>query len=381
MASSHSEKAHTARVAKGEKEKADKAAKAEKAANLKSQKPRKAEEPEHDTDRSRSSRGMPHGPGSADGSGDDDMDASEVPGAPAASAAAPVSLESLAATIAAGIAQQKADSNVMANMMAAFTAKFGEIAVHTTKVDASLASISARLDGQAARLDSQAADMAALKADRGGQSSSSSAADKRWSPPPAASSRPPNRASPAAVPEYIKVFFVGADYALSRAALGRYWNGTVKPLVGAPLTSDSRPFIGDNASFSIGFPTEAAAKDFIAALEDVVVPPLVDPDDHSHFFKFHLQRSKVPTKYGRQLSYLHQHYHTKLCDREGYGTDFKLTTDAHRGRVYLTRGDRLFMLHSVNTDGATLRSYEDGINEFKLDLADSRAAAQLFAAA
>ncbi len=163
MTLSHSEKAHADRVAKGEKEKADKAAKDAKTAKL-----RKTGEPDADSDRSCSSRGKPHGPGSVDGSGDDDMNASEEHDAPAASAAAPVSLESLAAIIAAGIAQQKTDSDMMANMMAAFTAKFGEIAVHTTKVDATLASINSRLDDQAA-------DMAALKANRGGQSSSASA--------------------------------------------------------------------------------------------------------------------------------------------------------------------------------------------------------------
>ena len=262
--------------------------------------------------------------------------------------------------------------DTMSQMLVSFENRFTVSDAHLARVDDTLAQLKARLD---------AFDKLAPPAGGTGSSGSASAADKRWAPPPAAGSRSPSRSSPAAVPDYFKVFFVGADYALSRAALGRYWNDTIKPLVGVPLTSDSRPFIGDNAAFSIGFLTEAAAKDFIAALEAVVVPPLVDPDDHSHSFKFHLQRSKVPTKFGRQLSYLHQHYHNKLCDRDGYGTDFKLATDAHRGRVYLTRGERLFMLHSVNTDGVTLRSYEEGINEFKLDLAESRAAAQLFAAA
>jgi hypothetical protein len=39
------------------------------------------------------------------------------------------------------------------------------------------------------------------------------------------------------------------------------------------------------------------------------------------------------------------------------------------------------MLHTVNSDGATLRTYEDGLTEFKLDIADSQAVARLFAAA
>jgi hypothetical protein len=259
----------------------------------------------------------------------------------------------------------------LATMMASFENRFTISDAHLARVDDALAKVQSRLDDF---------DKRAPPPEGAGPSGSASSAGRSWAPSPSMASRSPTRSSPAAGPEYHKVFFVGADHALHRAVLGRYWNEILKPLVSASLTSGSKPFIGNTASFSVGFLTESAAKDFIIALEAVDVPPLVDPDDHSHSFTFHFQRTKVPTKFGKQLSYLHQHYHDKLCARDGYGTDFKLVTDAHRGRVYVERGERLFMLHTVNTDGATLRTFEDGLTEFKLDIAASRAAALLFAA-
>jgi hypothetical protein len=307
----------------------------------------------------------------ADVDDDDDL----MPEAP------PATMDSLMAAITMLVTRsdEQAQSTLtreanLATMMTSFENKFAITDDHLAKVDATLAKIQARLDG----ID---ADSHTSKNTQAGQPASASAGApaSAWRPLPASpSSRSPPSSSNS---EWFKVFFDGPSHALHRLTHGRYWNEKVKPLVSADLVAGTRVFAGNNPGFAVGFPSESAAKDFLDNLAAKQGPPiLVDLDGISHTMKANYQRSKVPTKFGKQLSYLHQHYHDKLCARDGYGTDFKLVTDAHRGRVYVERGERLFMLHTVNTDGATLRTFEDGLTEFKLDIAASRAAALLFAA-
>jgi hypothetical protein len=260
----------------------------------------------------------------------------------------------------------------MSTMMHSFENKFTLSDAHLARVDDTLAKLQARLDDF---------DKRAPPPGGAGPSGSAPSAGSAWFPIPAAASRSPPRSSPAAAPDFYKVFFVGADHAIGRAALGRFWNASIRPLVAPSLTAHARPFVGNSASFSVGFLSDSAAKDFLIALDAAEVPQLVESDGHKHTFTYHFQRSKTPTKFGKQLSYLHKHYYDKLKDRDGFDTDFKLVTDAHRGRTYIEKDERVILLHSINSDGATLRTFDAGLTEFKLDIAESHAAALLFAAA
>jgi hypothetical protein len=163
--------------------------------------------------------------------------------------------------------------------------------------------------------------------------------------------------------------------------LGRYWNSTVKPMAPS-LCAGSKPYIGDRDCFAVGFPSEAAAKEFLAALDAKNgAPTLIDSDQHIHRFVARLQRSKTPTKFGKQLSPVFQHYHRLLSTRKGFMTDFKLVPDPHRGRIYIEKDERLIFLHTLDVDGISLRSFEEDLEEFDLVFAECRAAAKLFGTA
>jgi hypothetical protein len=150
-------------------------------------------------------------------------------------------------------------------------------------------------------------------------------------------------------------------------------------LLADSLTADTRPFIGNRNSFSIGFPTLDAAKDFLANLvAKGGAPALIDLDGLSHTMAAHLERSKVPTKYGKRLSPLYQHYFDKLRTRPGWLTDFKLVADAHRGRVYIEQSERIILIHSYVSDTDSLRTHAVGLEDFGLVLAECQATAALF---
>ena len=57
------------------------------------------------------------------------------------------------------------------------------------------------------------------------------------------------------------------------------------------------------------------AGSFLDALDVHGGAPPLDHDDHTHPMVARLQRSKVPTKYGKKLSPLFQHYREKLRAR------------------------------------------------------------------
>jgi hypothetical protein len=189
-------------------------------------------------------------------------------------------------------------------------------------------------------------------------SSSSSGAGVAAAPLTSSTTRPPPRAAPAAAAERSKVFFDGPTHALHRGVLGRYWNDTVKPMVHADLVAGTRPYIGNRDTFAVDFPSEAAANIFLDALTVLHgAPSLLDPDGLTHTMTAQLQRSKVPTKYGKRLSPIYLHYREKLRDRPGWPGNCKLVADAHGGRVYVEKGEKLFMIHTLNVGGASLRTH------------------------
>jgi hypothetical protein len=307
---------------------------------------------------------------------DEDDDFAPMPEPPSAT------LDSLMAAVSMLVARsdEQARSSVtretnLANMMASFENKFSITDDHLAKVDAALAKIQARLDG----LD---ADSLTSKNTQAGQpaSASSGAPAGAWRPPASSTStRSPTRGNN---PEWFKVFFDGPDHALHRLTLGRYWNEKVKPMVPADVVAGTRVFAGNNPSFAVGFPSENAAKDFLDNLAAKHGPPeLVDPDGRAHFMRANFQRSKLPTKFGKRLSPIYQHYVDKLCKLDGWLTDFKLVVDPHRGRVYIEKGEQLLMIHSLDADGVSLRTFGEGLATYNLNLEDCTAAAKLFAVA
>ncbi len=60
---------------------------------------------------------------------------------------------------------------------------------------------------------------------------------------------------------------------------------------------------------------------------------------------------------------------------------FKLVADPHRGRVYVEKGERLIMIHSLGADGVSLRTFDEGLAAFSLSLEDCLVTAKLFAVA
>jgi hypothetical protein len=294
----------------------------------------------------------------------------------------PATLDSLMAAVSMLVARsdEQAQSSVtreakLANMMASFENKFSITDDHLAKVDAALAKIQARLDG----LD---ADSLTSKNTQAGQpaSASSGAPAGAWRPPSSSpSTRSPTRGNN---PEWFKVFFDGPSHSLHRLTLGRYWNEKVKPMMTADMVAGTRVFAGNNPSFAVGFPSETAAKDFLDNLAAKQGPPdLVDPDGNSHTMKANYQRSKTPTKFGKRLSPIYQHYVDKLSSQDGWLTDFKLVADPHRGRVYLEKGEQLLMIHSLDADGVSLRTFGEGLAAYNLNLEDCMATAKLFAVA
>jgi hypothetical protein len=294
----------------------------------------------------------------------------------------PATLDSLMAAISMLVARsdEQAQSSAtreanLANLMASFENKFSITDDHLAKVDAALAKIQARLDG----LD---ADSLTSKNTQAGQSASASsgAPAGAWGPPSSSpSTRSPDRGNNS---EWFKVFFDGPSHALHRLTLGRYWNEKVKPMVPADMVAGTRVFAGNNPSFAVGFPSEAAAKDFLDNLAAKQGPPdLVDPDGNSHSIKANYQRSKTPTKFGKRLSPIYQHYLDKLSSQDGWLTDFKLVADPHRGRIYIEKGEHLLMIHSLDADGVSLCTFGEGLAAFNLNLEDCMATAKLFAVA
>jgi hypothetical protein len=242
----------------------------------------------------------------------------------------------------------------------AFEAKFSAADVRAAKVDTQLNLLQARFEASELRSTASA-------------SAPSSAAG---------GSRPPARPPAAAASVETLVFFDRALHDLHRLVLGRYWNDKVKKLVPPNLTAGSSPHIGNRDTFAIAFPSEAAAKAFLAALDDKGgAPDLVDNDGVIHVMEARLQRSKVPTKFGKQLSPVFKYYLNLLQTRTDFNKDFTLHADAHRGRIYIEKGEHIIMLHSLNSDGVSLRSYEDRLDEFGLIFSECRTAAKLYAAA
>ncbi len=76
-----------------------------------------------------------------------------------------------------------------------------------------------------------------------------------------------------------------------------------------------------------------------------------------------------------------QHYQGKFLSRAGWRTDFELVADPHRCRIYMEKGERISMIHNLDTDGVSLRCVEEHIAEFGLSISECRDAAKLFAAA
>jgi hypothetical protein len=235
--------------------------------------------------------------------------------------------------------------------------------------------------GIQARLDAIESSLQVLKVDQASAPAPSVATASGSGPRGPAPSTTTRSPTSSAATVWYKVFFDGCACDLHRAVLGRYWNDTVKPLLPDAATAGTRPFIGNRDSFSVGFLTQAAAQDFIANLVVKGGAPVLVHDGRSHTMAAHLERSKVPTKYGKRLSPIYQHYVAKLSSREGWLTDFKLVADAHRGRVYLEKGERIILIHSLVPGGDSLRTFSDDLAEFGLDLADCLAAAALFAVA
>jgi hypothetical protein len=190
--------------------------------------------------------------------------------------------------------------------------------------------------------------------------------------------RPHPRAAPAAATERTKVFFDGLPHPVHRAVLGRYWNDKVKTLVNGSLVANTRPYIGNKAVFAIDFHSEVAANNFLDALAVHGTPDLIDTDGTTHTMSANLQRSKVPTKYGKRLSPIYQHYKEQLRTRPGWLVEFQLHADAHGGRIYIEKGERLFFIHTLNAGGASLRTHAESLTDFGLDLADCQTTAKLF---
>jgi hypothetical protein len=290
-------------------------------------------------------------------------------------------LDSLVAAVSMLVARsdEQAQTSVtreaqLATMMASFENKFSITDDHLAKVDAALAKLQARLDG----LDADPLTSNYTQAGR--PASSSGAPAGAWRPP---SSSPPTRSPTRGDnPEWFKVFFDGPSHSLHRLTFGRYWNDQVKPMMAGSLVAGTRIFAGNNPSFAVGFPSEHAAKDFLDNLAAKQGPPdLVDPDGNSHTMKANYQRSKTPTKFGKRLSPIYQHYVDKLSPLVGWLTDFKLVADPHRGRVYIEKGEQLIMIHSLDADGVSLRTFGEGLASYNLNLEDCTATAKLFAVA
>ena len=278
-------------------------------------------------------------------------------------------IDSIMAMLSTQAQNEERRDQYLTKMVHSFEAKFTAYDARAAKVDVTLAKIIERLDAS-----EKHPPLPAPGAPSGSSSSHGPA------PAPAGSRSPPMTA-PAAISE-TKIFFDGADYSLHRLVLGRYWNDLVKPMVLASLTAGSKPYIGDRDAFAVGFPSETAAQDFLAALNSKLgAPALIDPDNHSHKMVARMQRSKVPTKFGKRLSPVFQHYHRQLCALPGWMTEFKLVPDPHRGRIYIEKGERLIFLHTLDVDGASLKTHEEHLGEFNLDPAECRAAAKLFAPA
>jgi hypothetical protein len=231
------------------------------------------------------------------------------------------------------------------------------------KIDDQLAHLQARIDAFDARGPSGPA----------GSASSGTA----WCPPAGSA-----RAPPAAASVETLVFFDKAKHDLHRLVLGRYWEA-VKKMVSPSLTATSTPHIGNRDTFAIAFPSDISAKDFLAAINAIGgAPDLIDNDGVSHEMEARLQRSKVPTKYGKMLSPVFQHYLNVLrTHRDFISKECTLHADAHRGRIYIEKAEHLILLHTLNPDGASLRTYADRLDEFGLDINECRNAAKLFAAA
>jgi hypothetical protein len=248
-----------------------------------------------------------------------------------------------------------------------FEAKFAASDRRAAKVDDQLSRLQARFEASELR-------------DRAGPAGLASSGTASSS---AGGFRPPSRSSPAAASEETLVFFDRAKYDLHRLVLGRYWNDTVKKLVPRALTAISSPHIGNRDTFAIAFPSETAAKAFLSALDEKGgAPDLIDNDGVTHELEARLQRNKVPTKFGKQLSPVFQYYLNLLQTRADFkNKKFTLHADAHRGRIYIEKGEHIVLLHTLNLDGASLRSHEERLDEFGLIFSECQTAAKLFAAA
>jgi hypothetical protein len=305
-----------------------------------------------------------------DRASDSDESNMETPPPPSATDA---KIDSMMAMLTARLATDDRRDAQLTQLVVKFEAQFAAHDARAAKVEGTIAAVIARLDASEKLFPSLVP----------GASSASTSSNSRWGAPPTpAASRSPTRSMPDAAPELTKVFFDGASHALHKAVLGRYWNDTVRPLVPPNLTANTRAFIGNSAVFSIGFPSETAALDFLAAIKDKSgAPTLIDTDGHHHTMTANLQRSKVPTKFGKRLSPVFQHYQAKLCLLPGWLSDFKLVPDPHRGRLYIEKGEKLIFLHTLDAGGTSLITYDEGLADFSLDIVECRAAALLFAAA
>jgi hypothetical protein len=347
MAPTRSEKAEAGRAAKLEKDKADRAAKAEKDTA------QKTEEHGGDSDRSRSSRGLLRGPGSVDGSGDEVMGASSKPDAPAASAAMPVSMESIAATLAtlvAGIAQQKADSDKISSLMSAFTTKFGEITMNSTRVDASLTSIHARLDAHAA-------DLAALNAGRGAHPSSASSG-----PGPTVFARAPpasrvggGRSShPSAAGTHdeqrTKVFFNKFPAAIPRR-LGVAWFEALYAKTNKEPGVEHH--IGSQSSFAVSFPSPEGATRFMDDVRSKNLELSYTLRGGEPTTILMEPQYKPPTLFGKAMSSIWPFFTKHFEDAADTDDDhLRLLFDSHRGRIRAEVGELVVQLGHIQQDGA-----------------------------
>jgi hypothetical protein len=279
-------------------------------------------------------------------------------------------------------------------LSALITAKFARDDLKEEKFLGILDTLGSRFDSFEAKFS--AADLRAAKVDEQldllqarfaafEQRESTSPAGPAASGAPSASSggtHPSSRSSPAAAVAETLVFFDRAQYDLHRLVLGRYWNDKVKPLVSRAAWAGTTPHIGHRDTFAIAFPSELAAKAFLTELDAKGgAPELVDNEGTVHILEARLQRNKVPTKFGKQLSPVFQHYLNLLQTRAAFKKkEFTLHADAHRGRIYIEKDEHLIMLHTLNRDGVSLRSYEERLDEFGLVYSDCQAAAKLFVA-
>jgi hypothetical protein len=360
---SRSEKAQ----AKLEKEKAEKAARAEKTADKKTQKPRQNEEQEADSDRSRSSRGKPRGPGSAVGSDNEDM------GATTPVAATGVTLESLAATLSK-VADQTA---TLTDLMTAFTSKFSEIAVNATQVDVSLSAINARLDAQAA-------DLAALKADRGGQSSSASAG-----PGPTVFARAPpfsrvgggrsSRPSAAGTrdEQRTKVFFKNFPAAIPKR-LGVAWFDALY------AKTDKEPgvehHIGSQTSFAVSFPSPEGATRFMddVRAKNLKLSYTLRGEDPTTILME--PQYKPPTLFGKAMSSVWDLFTDHFAEAAKTEVNhLRLLFDSHRGKIRAEVGDLVVQLGHIQPDGELFLD-RGGLDSVGFSSADILAIKQAFVA-